>query len=156
MAKEKIVIPMSPIPVPIKVKKLSQTATLPTRTRATDAGWDIYTDQKITIPANTVKAVSTNVACEIPEGYYLKIEERSGFSLENTLKLKAGVVDSEYRGEIRIVFQNAGDYPIAIEKGAKIAQMILHTLTPTELIEVSELSASDRGDKGFGSSDKNK
>lgn len=142
--------------VTIKVKLLNTTAKLPTRERTTDAGWDLYCDKKTKIDTNNVVKVPTGIAIEIPEGYYAKIEERSGFAFNNhnTLKLKAGIIDSEYRGEVMVIMQNCGDRPIVIEEGTKFAQFILRQLPETDLIQVEELSTTSRGDKGFGSSDK--
>lgn len=138
--------------IDIKFKKLTSTATEPTRERSTDAGIDLYASTKIRIPANNRETVSTGYAVAIPEGYYGQVQERSGYSLKNTLILKAGVIDSEYRGEIKLVFQNSGDYPIMIEAGDKIAQLIIHKLPKLNIQFVSELDTTDRGTKGFGSS----
>lgn len=142
--------------VDIKIKRLNETAILPTRERDTDAGWDLYCNAKTIVPANTVKAIPTGIAIEIPKGYYMSIEERSGYSLRNTLGRKAGIIDSEYRGEIKVVIQNSGVYPTTIEKDEKFAQMILHELPSTIVSEVTELADTSRGEKGFGSSDQPK
>jgi len=138
----------------LKVKKLKPNAVLPTRANKNDAGIDLTTIKKVLIPSNSTKAIETGLAFELPNGWYGQMQERSGFSLYNTLKLKAGVIDSGYRGEIKIVFQNCGDYPVQVEAGTKVAQIILLPVTSFTITEVKELSASDRGKKGFGSSDK--
>ncbi len=136
----------------IKFKKLNNLATEPTRTYESDAGIDLYALKRIKLASGNREALPIGYAVQIPEGYYGKIEERSGFSLINTLKLKAGVIDSSYRGEIKIVFQNCGFYPVDIEAGDKIAQLVIHRQPKVEFTFVDELDATDRGEKGFGSS----
>jgi len=138
----------------LKFKKLNGRATAPTRERDSDAGIDLYAATRAKLAAGNREAVSTGYAVAIPDGYYGQIEERSGFSMRNTLKLKAGVIDSEYRGEIKIVFQNAGAYPEEIAAGEKIAQLIIHRQPKVTFEFVEELDDTNRGEKGFGSSDK--
>lgn len=145
---------MAQVTTNLKFKKLNNMGTAPTRERDSDAGIDLYSSVRIKIPAGNREAVSTGYAVAIPEGYYGQIEERSGYSLRNTLKLKAGVIDSEYRGEIKCVFQNCGAYPIEIERGEKIAQLVIHKQPKVTFEFVTELDKTDRGEKGFGSSDK--
>ena len=138
----------------LKFKKLSNAAIIPTRERETDAGIDLYALGRVKIPSGGREAVPTGYAVAIPKGYYGQIEERSGFSTRNTLKLKAGVIDSEYRGEIKIVFQNCGSYPVDLDGGEKIAQLVIHRQPKVTFEFVDELDETDRGEKGFGSSDK--
>ncbi len=138
----------------LKFKKLTSTAIEPSRERNTDAGIDLYATRKARIASGGREVLLTGYAVQIPEGYYGQIEERSGFSTQNTLKLKAGVIDSEYRGEIGVVFQNCGFYPVDIEPGDKIAQLVIHRQPKVTFTFVDELDPSDREDKGFGSSDK--
>jgi len=145
---------MAQVTANLKFKKLNNMSTAPTRERDTDAGIDLYSSVRIKIPAGNREAVSTGYAVAIPEGYYGQIEERSGYSLRNTLKLKAGVIDSEYRGEIKCVFQNCGAYPIEIERGEKVAQLVIHKQPKVTFEFVTELDETTRGEKGFGSSDK--
>lgn len=140
--------------IKIKVKKLNATAELPKRERNSDAGIDLYSNKRVRITSNSIEKIPTGIAIAIPDGYYGKIEERSGFSLRNTLKLKAGVIDSEYRGEIQIVFQNCGDTPVIVDEKEKIAQLVIHKLPIVEIEEVESLDETSRGSKGFGSSDK--
>jgi dUTP pyrophosphatase len=141
----------------LKFKKLSSSAKEPSRERDSDAGIDLYSVKKVRIPSGGREIIPTGYAVQIPEGYYGQIEERSGFSTRNTLKLKAGVIDSEYRGEIGVVFQNCGFYPEDIEMGDKIAQLIIHRQPKVTFVFVDELDQTTRGEKGFGSSDeKNK
>ena len=137
----------------LKFKKLHSSAKEPSRERDSDAGIDLYTIKKVRIPSGGREVIPTGYAVQIPTGYYGQIEERSGFSTRNTLKLKAGIIDSEYRGEIGVVFQNCGFYPVDIEIGDKIAQLVIHRQPKVTFAFVDELDETDRGKKGFGSSD---
>jgi dUTP pyrophosphatase len=128
-------------------------AKLPTKSRTSDAGLDLYIIKKELIPSNTIRVMQTGLAVQIPDGWYGQVLERSGFSSANTLKLKAGVIDSNYRGEIKLVFQNCGDYPVKLEAGAKVAQLVLLPVPEVTVVEVTNLEESDRGEQGFGSSD---
>lgn len=140
--------------IAIKFKKITNTAIMPSKERASDAGIDLYAAKTLKISANMREAVPTGYAVAIPKGYYGQIQERSGYSLKNTLVLKAGVIDSEYRGEIKVVFQNTGEYPVTIEAGEKIAQLIILPIPTIQIELVEELDETERGNKGFGSSDK--
>jgi deoxyuridine 5'-triphosphate nucleotidohydrolase len=141
----------------LKVKRLTESAKLPTRAHDTDAGADIFADADVVIrPGETVK-IPTGFAMEIPEGYYGQLNDRSSVGAKG-LKIMGGVCDSAYRGEILVCLCNTANGPetesYQISKGDKIAQMVLlqHESWPIE--EVDELSDSDRGHKGFGSSGK--
>jgi len=141
-------------PITLKFKKINNLGIPPSKGRETDAGIDLYSTRRIKIPANGREAIPTGYAVAIPSGYYGQIEERSGYSLRNTLKIKAGVIDSEYRGEIKVIFQNCGAYPVEIIIGEKIAQLVIHKQPKINFEFVDELDTTERGDKGFGSSDK--
>lgn len=139
----------------LKFKKLSSSAIEPTRERKSDAGIDLYSLSRANIGPNGGRvAIPTGYAVAIPEGYYGKIEERSGFGSKSALSRKAGVIDSQYRGEIKIVMQNNSPYPIYVDPGTKIAQLIIHRQPKVTFEFVKELDDTDRGEKGFGSSDK--
>lgn len=119
------------------------------------AGLDIFSNETIRVPGRGVKAIETGIRMEIEEGYYATIEERSGMSLRTPLSLKAGIIDSDYRGEIKVVFQNVSDIFYDIRKGEKIAQLIFHRQETPKIEYVSEFENPDteRGEKGFGSTD---
>ena len=137
----------------LKVKRLSKEAVLPTKSYKYAAGFDLYALKAEKIAANGIKAISTGIAVEIPIGFYGQIFERSGFSLKSTLTRKAGVIDSDYRGEIKVIMQNSGAYPETVEAGQKFAQLVILPIPTLQVEEVEELSNTDRGEKGFGSSD---
>lgn len=135
----------------LKVKRLTDTAKPPIKNHETDAGFDLFADEDITV--RTQSLIKTGIALEIPTGYYAEIVGRSGLTSKTSFRVNKGVIDSAYRGEIMIM---AETYKTAykIKQGDKIAQMILYKLPEFEIEEVSELSDSERGEKGFGSSDK--
>ena len=135
----------------LKVKRLTDTAKLPVKNHATDAGFDIFANEDITV--RTQSTIKTGIALEIPTGYYAEIVGRSGLTSKTSFRVNKGVIDSDYRGEIGIMCET---YKTAykIKQGDKIAQMILYKLPEFEIEEVDELSDSERGAKGFGSSDK--
>ena len=137
----------------IKFLKLDNNATSPVTSYSGDAGIDLYALKKEKIAGGTVKMVSTGIACEIPPGYFGKVFDRSGVASSTTLSVKAGVIDSGYRGEIKIILANTGSYPQEIIAGQKIAQMVILPVPEFELKEVKNLSKTERGEKGFGSTD---
>lgn len=150
----------------LKIKRLTQTAKLPERAFPTEAGFDIFTDEAVKIHSGETVAVSTGIALEIPDGYYGRLKARSGLTLNSVLRVQEGTLDSSYRGEVKIIadikalnydeteilfYQTMPTIPLTIEKGTKIAQLIIQPLPHFEVVEVDELSQSDRGENGFGS-----
>lgn len=135
----------------LKVKRITPTAMLPIKNHSTDAGFDLFADEDITVQTQTV--IKTGIALEIPTGYYAEIVGRSGLTSKTSFRVNKGVIDSAYRGEIGIMCETYRT-TYTINQGDKIAQMILHKLPDFEIEEVDELSSSERGTKGFGSSDK--
>ena len=136
----------------IGVKRLTDSAKLPQKAYRFDAGWDIFSDEEITISPHTTYAVSTGIAIQLPDVYLGKIFDRSGNALNKGYQVLAGVIDNGYRGEVKVVLLNYTDKSITIKKDEKIAQMVLIKTHYSEVIEVSELVESHRGEKGFGSS----
>lgn len=137
----------------IKVKKLHELAIIPKRNTRTDAGADLYSVQDITIPPQSRAIVSTGVSIEIPEGFYGRIAPRSGLAVKHGIDVLAGVCDSSYRGEIKVVIINTDkENDFDITYGDKIAQIIIEQHFNFNFIESEELSESIRGDNGFGSS----
>lgn len=149
----------------LKAKKLSDTAILPTKGDITDAAFDLYSDEDVHIYAGQQKLISTSIALEIPEGYAGLIWPRSGLSAKNGIDVLAGVIDSNYRGEIKVclllnsyvysdlnkdVYYDNCDYHI--KKGDRIAQIVIQEVPQFIIQETDELSSSTRGEKGFGSS----
>lgn len=140
----------------IKVKKLTPTATVPSKAYRYDAGFDLYADEALQIYPGQRKVISTSIAMEIPEGYVGLIWPRSGLAVKRGVDVLAGVIDSSYRGEIKVCLLNTNIElsldVVDITPGDKIAQILIQKIADCELEEVEELSGSDRGEKGFGSS----
>lgn len=137
----------------LKIKKLNENATIPTRAHETDAGLDLYSaEENSSLVPNDVLVVGTGIAIEIPEGYYGRIAPRSGLAAKHGVDVLAGVIDSSYRGEIKIVLaKHTGIGGWQFFKGEKIAQLIIekHYNFPLEIVD--EINDTDRGDGGFGS-----
>ena len=140
----------------IKVKKINELAKIPFRANPTDAGADLFSVVEETIPPLTRKLIKTGISIEIPEStlksYYGRIAPRSGLSYKNGIDVMAGVIDSSYRGEIGVVLFNSDqnqEYKINI--GDRIAQIIIEDHYNFDFEEVSNLSESNSGQSGFGS-----
>ncbi len=134
----------------IRVKKISPEANLPLYQHAGDAGLDLFSAVNKVVAAGEVKAIPTGIKMAIPEGYVGLIWDKSGLSIRGVHRL-AGVVDSGYRGEVRVVMANLGREPFAIQKGMKIAQMLIQPVVTVEVVEADELDDTPRGEGGFGS-----
>jgi dUTP pyrophosphatase len=137
--------------VEFKVKKLSLDAMIPSKDNPADAGIDIYTNESYTLQPGERYMFSTGISVEFPKGYVALLWDRSGLGSKGIHRL-AGVVDSGYRGEWKVVLLNTTDEPFEIKQGDKIIQCILQKFEPVEIKELKELSDSTRGEKGFGSS----
>jgi len=142
----------------IKVKKLTSTATIPTKSRKTDAGYDLYSDEDIALYPEDTKLISTGIAFAIPDGYAGLIWDRSGLGTKG-IHRHAGVVDSSYRGEVKVALYNARpghvdftDNMYFISRGDRIAQILFQKVPHFDLVETEELDDTDRGSSGFGSS----
>lgn len=134
-----------------RVKRISSTATLPTKKDLADAGIDIYANETYTLKPGEVHAFSTGITSEFPKGYVALLWDRSGLGSQGIHRL-AGVIDSGYRGEWKVVLLNTTKKPFAIHTGDKIVQCILQKYENVEIAEVKRISGSKRGKRGFGSS----
>lgn len=141
--------------MPILIKKLSPTATIPKYVHPHDAGMDLYSNETITLQPQERKLISTGVAMAIPSGYVGLIWDKSGIATNHGLKTMAGVIDSGYRGEIKILIHNFSNQPYTVQAGTKIAQMLIQPVVQKEIIEVQELDDTSRGKEGFGSTGMN-
>lgn len=139
----------------IKVKKLKQNAVVPTLGSKFAAGADLYSaeDADVVIEPNETKFIGTGLAMEIPEGYVGLVYARSGLACKRGLAPanKVGVVDSDYRGEIKVALHNHGKEAQTVEKGERIAQMVIAPYLAVSYEEADELSETERGEGGFGS-----
>ncbi len=141
----------------LKVKRLTATAVLPVKAHQSDAGFDICADMDITINAGETVAVPTGLSIAIPEGFYGRLKGRSGLTAKTSLRVQEGTIDASYRGEIKVtcevspgIYDGKRVYGHIINKGDKIAQLIIQPLPPVDMVEVTELDDTDRGDGGFG------
>ena len=136
----------------VKIKKLFPDAKLPSYAHPRDAGMDLFSNENTIISPQERKIISTGIAMAIPSGYAGLIWDKSGIAHNHGLKTMGGVIDSNYRGEIKVVIHNLSNIPFVIEKGTKIAQMLIQPVEQKEIFEVEDLDDTSRGEKGFGSS----
>jgi len=132
-----------------KVKLLHTDAVLPAKADHGCAGYDLSCCETVVIGPKSRKLVSTGIAVEINKHFYLRVAPRSGLSVKG-FDIGAGVIDSSYRGEIKVLVINNNSVEHTFVSGSRIAQLILERCSDAQ-IEVSELSSTDRGDSGFGS-----
>lgn len=137
----------------IHIKKLHPEAILPHYAHGAteDAGQDLRALERIVLTPGVAQAVPTGVAIELPAGYEAQVRPRSGLGLKHSVTVNFGTIDPGYRGEIRVIMFNLGQNDYVIEKGDRIAQLVVARYEPVEW-EESELSDSVRGAGGFGSS----
>lgn len=142
--------------IPVNIKKLTETATIPTRGSKFAAGYDLYADltEPITIKPHTTEKIGTGVAIELPVQYFGAIFARSGLATKKGLRPAncVGVCDSDYRGEYIVPIHNDSNEDKIIEPGERIAQLIVMPFAEVSFREVKELTDTERGDGGFGSS----
>ncbi len=142
----------------IAVKKISPKAILPTYGSAEAAGADLYAclEEPVTIGPGETAWIPTGIAMEVPKGCAGLIYARSSMGVKRGLAPanKVGVIDSDYRGEIRVVLLNHGKEPQTVSHGERVAQMIITPVVTPAYVEVPELSDTDRGTGGFGSTGK--
>jgi dUTP pyrophosphatase len=139
----------------LRVTRLQDDAVLPSRARSGDAGLDLSACAAVTIAPGERAIVGTGLAVEIPEGHAGLVVPRSGLALRHGLSIvnAPGVIDAGYRGELRVILLNTDrEHAFAVEPGMRIAQLLVVPAVPVEVVETSELTASERGDGGFGSS----
>lgn len=137
--------------IPLLVKKLSARARLPTRGSAFAAGYDLYAAREISVPSRGKALVATDLALAVPPGTYGRIAPRSGLASKHMIDTGAGVIDADYRGEVKVLLFNHGEIDFAIKEGDRIAQLVLEKISTPEVKEVEALEDSARGSNGFGS-----
>ncbi len=137
----------------LRVKRLVEGAKLPSYQHKGDAGLDVFSAVDCVLEAGAVKAIPTGIKMAIPDGYAGLVWDKSGISLKGVHRL-AGVIDSGYRGEVKVVLVNLGQEPFRIEKGMKIAQLLIQPIVEVKVIETDELGETLRGEEGFGSTGK--
>ena len=145
---------MSP-PVKVEVKRLPHGEGLPLPAYATEgaAGMDVVSAEDVTLAPGARHAVATGLAMAIPEGYEIQVRPRSGLALKHGISVPntPGTIDSDYRGELKVILINLGPEPFAIQRGDRVAQLVLAPVVQAAWVEVAELDTTERGEGGFGS-----
>ena len=135
----------------IGIRKLTPTATLPMRASKFAAGMDLFADEDCTIPARGSGLVRSGISIALPLGTYGRIAPRSGLAAVHFIDIGAGVIDADYRGEIKVLLYNLGSEDFNVWRGLRIAQLICEKIEIPEIIELNILDSTERGNNGFGS-----
>ena len=135
----------------IKIKKLNLNAIIPKYAHEGDAGMDLFSCEDCIIKAGERELVSTGLSIELPEGYVALIWDKSGLAVNKGIKTMAGVIEYTYRGEYKIALLNTSKQDWIINKGDKIAQLLIQPIATADIIEAEKLSETSRGDGAFGS-----
>lgn len=146
---------MSDDTITLPIKRLDPTVELPSYAYAGDAGLDLRANEDVVLAPHERRLISTGLAIAIPEGYAGFIQPRSGMALKKGLSMAntPGLIDAHYRGELKVLAINLDhETPIVIERGERIAQLVIQKVPVVTLQEVQELDETDRGAGGFGSS----
>ena len=143
--------------VEVRIRRLAHSEGLPMPVYATGgaAGADLCAavDTEVSIEPGERQAVPTGLVLEIPDGFEAQVRPRSGLAIRQGLTIvnAPGTIDSDYRGELKVLLVNLGAEPVRIVRGDRIAQVVIAPVTRAQFVEADELTASDRGAGGFGS-----
>jgi len=137
----------------LKILQLNELAIIPEYAHANDSGLDLFSIDELELSPGESKLIHTGISIELPPGTEAQIRPRSGLALKYQITVlnTPGTIDEGYRGEIGVILINHGKDYFQVTKGMKIAQMVITTVIRVEIAEVKMLSASARGDNGFGS-----
>ena len=138
----------------VKVKRIHPAAKLPVRGTNWSAGADLSCLEAFTLGPGERKLIRTGLAVEIPPGWYGRVAPRSGLAANHGVDMLAGVVDSDYRSELKVMMINLGDAPVSFAAGERIAQLVIERAAVCDYLWADELSETERGDGGFGSTGK--
>lgn len=142
-------------PIDIAVKRLDHAGDLPLPSYETDgsAGMDVRAAEALTIAPGKRELVGTGFAFAIPAGYEIQVRPRSGLALKKGISLpnSPGTIDSDYRGELKVILINHGDEDFVVQRGDRIAQIVVAPVQRGILVEVADLDETQRGSGGFGS-----
>lgn len=137
--------------VSVKVLKLNEKAVIPKQGSKFSAGSDLYSIEDCILEPNTRKLVSTGISLQFTENVYGRIAPRSGLAFKNGIDVMAGVIDSDYTGEIKVLLYNTSDVKFEIQSGDRIAQIIFESYKQPSFVEVYNLDSTERSSSGFGS-----
>ena len=140
---------------PLRIKRLTLDAIVPTRASPGSVGYDLYSLSDVVIEPHTREIISTGICATIPLGCYGRIAPRSGLSIKYGIHVGAGVIDPDYTGELKVCLFNLGSVSFEIKKGDRIAQLILEKCLTPLIDELTELKKTMRANRGFGSSGTN-
>jgi dUTP pyrophosphatase len=138
----------------LPVRRIRPDAVLPTRAYDGDAGLDLPSADALVLAPGERAVIGTGLAVAVPDGHAGFVQPRSGLAAKHgiTIVNAPGLVDSGYRGEVKVVLLNTGDEPFEVEPGMRIAQFVVLPVAAVEPVEVAELPATERGERGHGSS----
>lgn len=144
-----------PDPLPVLVRRLPGNADLPLPAYATAgaAGMDVVAAENVAIAPGARHAVATGLALAIPAGFEIQVRPRSGLALKHgiTVPNTPGTIDSDYRGELKVILINHGDTTFVVQRGDRVAQLVLAPVIRAGFVEVETLDETERGTGGFGS-----
>lgn len=138
--------------VKVLLKRLNTNSMIPTYMTRGSSGLDLYSAEEKIIPPGKWEMIATGIAVEIPQGYEGQIRSRSGLAKNHGIFVlnSPGTIDSDYRGEVKVILMNLGDEPFKVSIGDRIAQLVIVPVVRAEVLEVEELSITERNDGGFG------
>jgi dUTP pyrophosphatase len=138
----------------LPIRRLRPDAVMPSRAYEGDAGLDLSAADAVVLAPGERAVIGTGLAVAVPEGHAAFVQPRSGLAARHgiTIVNAPGLVDSGYRGEVKVVLLNTGAEPFAVEPGMRIAQLVVLPVVSPEPVEVDELPGSERGERGHGSS----
>jgi dUTP pyrophosphatase len=141
--------------ISVKIQKISEDAILPKYAHDEDAGADIYAVEEVICKPHSTNLIKTGIKVAIPAGFEIQIRPRSGLSLNTSMRIAntPGTIDAGYRGEVCVIMENTGNLSYTINKGDKIAQMVIMPVPMIKWEEVDELDTTERNENGFGSTD---
>ena len=135
----------------LRIKKLDPNAQLPVRSSPGAAGYDLHSSEAHVIMPGKRAVVATGISLVLPSGVYGRVAPRSGLAVKNGLQVGAGVVDPDYRGELKVVLFNHDANPFVIKPGYRIAQLVLERFETPDIEEIETMDSTERGEGGFGS-----
>lgn len=143
-------------PVIVRIKRIGDNADIPLPQRMTQhaAGFDVCAavTEPLVLQPDEIRLIPCGFAMALPEGYEAQMRPRSGLSSKHGVSMinAPGTIDADYRGEVCVPLVNHGKKPFTVERGMRIAQMVVKRVPPVEILEVKDLDATDRGSGGFG------
>ena len=137
----------------VKFRRIDPSATLPSYAHPGDAGMDIRSIEELVVEPGARRLVHTGLVMILPPDYEAQVRPRSGLALKNgvTVLNTPGTIDAGYRGEVGVILANFGSEPFKVEKGSKVAQIVIAPCTRAEIVETVEVDVTERGEGGFGS-----